>query len=108
MPISEAQQRATNAFKKQKYDALVMYIPKGMRGHIREIAEAYDMSLVGFFLKGMCEYVDRNPLSAEKISPEIVSEVLSRCRQHIESSGEQRRKYPIRRRKREEEPGTLF
>lgn len=45
MPVSKAQQRATNKYKKTNYDRIELVVPKGRKAEIKDYADAVGESL---------------------------------------------------------------
>lgn len=45
MPVSKAQQRATNKYKKTNYDRIELVVPKGRKAEIKDYADAIGESL---------------------------------------------------------------
>lgn len=62
MPVSKAQQRATNKYKKSNYDRIELVVPKGKKEIIQAHAEAQGESVNGFINRAISETMERDGL----------------------------------------------
>lgn len=60
MPVSKAQQRATNKYKKSNYDRIELVVPKGKKEVIQAHAEAQGESVNGFIGRAIDEAMERD------------------------------------------------
>ncbi len=60
MPVSKANQRAVNKYKKSNYDRMEIVVPKGTRETIRAHAEAHSESVNGFIKRAIQEAMERD------------------------------------------------
>ena len=60
MPVSKAQQRATNKYNKNHYDRMEMKVPKGEKESITEHAKEYDGTLNKFLNRAVKETMKRD------------------------------------------------
>jgi predicted HicB family RNase H-like nuclease len=58
-PASKAQQKAVTKYVKEKYDRIVVTMPKGKREMIKAVADAQGESLNGFVSKAVDERIER-------------------------------------------------
>jgi len=59
MPVSEAQKKAVTKYVKEKYDRIVLTMPKGKRETIKEVAIANNESANAFILQAVDERIGR-------------------------------------------------
>lgn len=64
MPVSKAQQKATNKYKKTNYDRMELVVPKGQKDTIKSHAAACGESVNGFIGRAIKEAIARD--GAEK------------------------------------------
>lgn len=60
MPVSKAQQRATNKYKKSNYDRIELVVPKGKKEVIQVHAGAQGESVNGFIGRAIDETMERD------------------------------------------------
>ena len=60
MPVSKAQQRATNKYNKNHYDRIEMKVLKGEKENITEHAKEYDGTLNKFLNRAVKETIERD------------------------------------------------
>lgn len=60
MPASKAQQRAVNKYVKDKYDRVLLTVPKGDKEIIQAHAEAHSESVNGFIRRAISETMERD------------------------------------------------
>jgi len=60
MPVSKAQQRATNKYKKNNYDRIEIVVPKGRKEIIRAAAEAQGASINNYINTAIDEKIERD------------------------------------------------
>lgn len=60
MPASKAQQRAVNKYVKDKYDRVLLTVPKGDKEIIQAHAEAHNESVNGFIRRAISETMERD------------------------------------------------
>lgn len=60
MPVSKAQQRATNKYKKSNYDRIELVVPKGKKEVIQVHAQAQGESVNGFIGRAIDEAMERD------------------------------------------------
>ncbi len=60
MPVSKAQQRAVNKYVKDKYDRILLTMPKGQKEIIQAHAEAQGESVNGFINRAVDETMERD------------------------------------------------
>lgn len=60
MPASKAQQRAVNKYVKDKYDRVLLTVPKGDKEIIQAHAEAHSESVNGFIRRAIAETMERD------------------------------------------------
>ena len=60
MPVSKAQQRATNKYNKNHYDRIEMKVLKGEKENITEHAKEYDGTLNKFLNRAVKETMERD------------------------------------------------
>ena len=60
MPVSKAQQRATNKYKKTNYDRVELVVPKGRKDTIKAHAAAQGESVNGFINRAIDEAMERD------------------------------------------------
>ncbi len=60
MPVSKAQQRATNKYNKNHYDRMEIKVPKGEKESITSHAKEYDGSLNKFLNRAVKETMERD------------------------------------------------
>jgi len=60
MPVSKANQRAVNKYKKNNYDRMEIVVPKGTRETIKVHAEARYESVNGFIKRAISETMERD------------------------------------------------
>ena len=58
-PSSKAQQKAVTKYVKEKYDRIVLTMPKGRKEAIKAAASSQDESLNGFVTTAIDERIDR-------------------------------------------------
>ena len=59
MPVSEAQKKAVTKYVKEKYDRIMLTMPKGKRDTIKEAANANKESTNAFILQAVDERIER-------------------------------------------------
>jgi len=59
MPVSKAQQKAVTKYVKEKYDRIMLTMPKGRRETIKAVADAQGESLNAFAVKAIDERMER-------------------------------------------------
>jgi len=60
MPISDAQKRATLKYKKNNYDRLEIFVPKGKKANLQAHAGNKGESLNGFVNRAIDEAIERD------------------------------------------------
>lgn len=60
MPVSKAQQKATNKYKKTNYDRMELVVPKGQKDTIKAHAAAHGESVNGFIGRAITETMKRD------------------------------------------------
>lgn len=60
MPVSKAQQKAVNKYVKDKYDRVLLTMPKGRKEDIQAHAEAQGESVNGFINRAISEAMERD------------------------------------------------
>ncbi len=60
MTVSKAQQKAVQKYVKDKYDRVVLTMPKGKKGPIQDHAEAQGESLNAFINRAIDETMERD------------------------------------------------
>ena len=60
MPTSKAQQRAVNKYVKDKYDRILLTMPKGKKETIQAHAEARGESVNGFIGRAIESQIERD------------------------------------------------
>lgn len=60
MTVSKAQQRAVNKYVREKYDKLLLTMPKGHKDVIKAHAEARSESVNGFINRAISETMERD------------------------------------------------
>ena len=60
MAVSKAQQRAVNKYVRDKYDKLLLTMPKGRKAAIKNHAEAQGQSVNGFINAAIDEKIARD------------------------------------------------
>ncbi len=59
MPVSKAQQAAVNRYVKEKYDRVLLTMPKGQKDEIKVHAAARGESVNGFITRAISETMER-------------------------------------------------
>ena len=65
MTVSKAQQKAVQKYVKDKYDRIVLTMPKGKKSPIQAHAESQGESLNAFINRAIDETMDRDRAAAE-------------------------------------------
>ena len=65
MPVSKAQQRATNKYKKSNYDRIELVVPKGNKETIRAVAETHSQSINAYISAAIDEKMARDSAPQE-------------------------------------------
>lgn len=80
MPASKAQQRAVNKYVKDKYDRILLTMPKGQKEIIQAHAEAQGESVNGFINRAIDEASEWDDvyLKIADVLAGLMSEILSR------------------------------
>ena len=60
MPVSKAQQKATNKWIEKAYDRINLTVPKGQKEAIKAHAEAQGESVNGFINRAIAETIERD------------------------------------------------
>lgn len=60
MPVSKAQQKATNKWIEKAYDRINLTVPKGQKDVIKAHAEARSESVNGFINRAIAETMERD------------------------------------------------
>ena len=60
MPVSKAQQKATNKWIEKTYDRINLTVPKGQKEIIKTHAEAHSESVNGFINRAIEETMERD------------------------------------------------
>ena len=60
MTVSKAQQKAVNKYVREKYDKLLLTMPKGKKERIKAHAEALGESVNGFINRAIDEAMERD------------------------------------------------
>ena len=60
MPVSKANQRAVNKYKKNNYDRIEITVPKGQRAVFQAHAAARGESVNGFIVRAISEAMERD------------------------------------------------
>ena len=60
MPVSKAQQKATNKWIEKTYDRINLTVPKGQKDIIKAHAESHGESVNGFINRAIDETMDRD------------------------------------------------
>jgi len=60
MPVSKAQQKATNKYITNNYDRINLTVPKGGKAEIQVHAEARGQSVNGFINEAIAEKMERD------------------------------------------------
>ena len=60
MAVSKAQQKAVNKYVREKYDKLLLTMPKGRKDIIKAHAESKGESVNGFINRAIEEAIDRD------------------------------------------------
>lgn len=60
MPVSKAQQKATNKYIAKAYDRINLTVPKGKKDAIQAHAEAHSESVNGFINRAISEAMERD------------------------------------------------
>ena len=60
MPVSKAQQKAVNKYVREKYDKLLLTMPKGQKDIIKAHAESCGESVNGFINRAIDETMQRD------------------------------------------------
>ena len=60
MPVSKAQQKAVNKYVREKYDKLLLTMPKGKKERIKAHAEALGESVNGLINRAVDETMERD------------------------------------------------
>ena len=60
MTVSKAQQRAVNKYVREKYDKLLLTMPKGQKEVIKDHAAAHGESVNGFINRTIGETIERD------------------------------------------------
>lgn len=74
MAVSKAQQRAVNKYVREKYDKLLLTMPKGHKAEIQAHAAAQGESVNGFINRAIDEKMERDggaPASPESQTEEV-------------------------------------
>lgn len=62
MAVSNAQKKATAKYEKEKYDKVLLRLPKGKKEEIQTIAISQNDSVNGFINKAINEKIERDTL----------------------------------------------
>lgn len=65
MPVSKAQQRATNKYISKAYDRINLTVPKGGKEIIQAHAQAHGESVNGFINRAISEAMERDRAAGE-------------------------------------------
>lgn len=60
MAVSKANQRAVNKYKKNNYDRMEVFVPKGRKDDVKAHATAHGESVNGFIGRAISETMDRD------------------------------------------------
>ncbi len=60
MAVSKAQQKAVNKYVKEKYDRILLTIPKGQKDKIKTHANSMEESVNGFIGRAIAETMERD------------------------------------------------
>lgn len=60
MPVSKAQQKAVNKYVKEKYDRVLLTMPKGQKEELQAHAEQRGESVNGFIKRAISETIQRD------------------------------------------------
>ena len=60
MPVSKAQQKAVNKYRKNNYDLVQLTMPKGRKDIIKAHAQAHDESVNGFINRAIDNQIERD------------------------------------------------
>jgi len=66
MPVSKAQQKATNKYISANYDRFNIFLPKGQKEVIKAHAEKHNESINGFVNRAISETIERDNGKNEK------------------------------------------
>ena len=96
MPVSKAQQKATNKYIAKAYDRINLTVPKGKKDTIQAHAEAQGQSVNGFINAAIDEKMEKpstGPVNAPNLNDgdEVVSlcpETLRTAQEAAQSAGE--------------------
>ena len=67
MAVSKAQQKAVQKYVKDKYDRIVLTMPKGKKEVLQAHAEAHSESLNGFINRAITETMERDNAATEAL-----------------------------------------
>ena len=67
MAVSKAQQKAVQKYVKDKYDRIVLTMPKGKKEVLQTHAEAHSESLNGFINRAITETMERDNSTTEPL-----------------------------------------
>lgn len=94
MPVSKAQQKAVNKYVKEKYDRVLLTMPKGQKEELQAHAAAHRESVNGFIGRAIKETIARDGTGVPAGIPipppqENASQVVSaQVKAHIIKTGE--------------------
>ena len=95
MPVSKAQQKATNKWIEKAYDRINLTVPKGRKDTIKAHAEAHSESVNGFINRAIEETMERDngaPAGAERATEGkgdlLSAETVKSAKQAAAATGE--------------------
>lgn len=92
MPVSKANQRAVNKYKKNNYDRIEITVPKGQRGVFETYASARGESVNGFITRAIQDAIERDTGAAgdpqETGVVFLPSDTLKAAQKAAETAGE--------------------
>ena len=72
MPVSKAQQRATNKYKKSNYDRIELVVPKGNKEAIRTVAEVHGQSINAYISTAIEERMKRDTEGPQEVAEQSI------------------------------------
>lgn len=69
MPVSKANQRAVNKYKKNNYDRMEVFVAKGRKDVVKAHASALGESVNGFICRAISETMERDSSGPPSTSP---------------------------------------
>ncbi len=88
MPVSKANQRAVNKYKKNNYDRIEITVPKGQRGVFQSHASARGESVNGFINRAIMEAMGRDNGAQEAAEAPQEASVVSLPPETIQAAQE--------------------